>query len=889
MHKKKMEATSSISKLGASAVHRICSGQVVTDLRTAVKELVENALDAGATSVEIVLVDDGVTSIEVKDNGSGIAAADFATTCRKHCTSKLASFGDLARVDSFGFRGEALSSLCALALSVTITTRHVDAKAGAAVTYNRAGAVATQTVVGRPVGTTVEICGLFKPLPVRHRQFKQKIASQFARLLATLQAYAVVHTGVRISCRNRKKGRTTTCLQTQSSTRMEENIAAVFSSKFLSGLVRVDIEVPLDTGDLAAAAAVATEEAKEKEATDGSSSSSSSSSSSGGGASASDSATAAPAAAVARIEGLVSKAGGGIGRQNNARQFMYINQRPVDVVPLTQAIDSAWRKFEMKQKPAFFLQLHLPPSLFDVNITPDKRKVLLSPTIQESALDALRDALVDLWSPTLESKTFTTASIDSFLPPVPSAPSASSTAAAAAAAAGRAALPPMEAQRAAVVAAAPPAAAADAATAATAVEGASDAVGGSPPRSPIPRFSAEALGAEHAAAPEAAALSRKRSSPSLGGGGDDAAVSAATAAITAGAAISPAAKRQRLSPKRSAKRAARNASAAVLSRAAEARRRSSASTIYPVVTTLAYDARSVRAQWLHRKRTQAAQRDEQRELEATGAASGAAGATPAECSAFAADIDQADATSALEKTFEKTWFTEMEVIGQFNLGFIIARHRNAARGHDDLWILDQHACDEKFRYETLQRSTTLHKQRLFCPLQLDVTASEEAIIKSHLAVFAHNGFEIAVDESRPLGAQLTVSQVPFSKGVTFGTNDIQELASLIEAQGGSRRRGRGGGGSSGEWDGGIPRLPKLHTIFASRACRSAIMVGTALTHRKQQDVLGHLTGLHNPWCCPHGRPTMRHLVDLCSLRASETKAAARAAAAAAGTVMMEAV
>ncbi|KAJ2877942.1 Mismatch repair endonuclease pms2, partial [Coemansia aciculifera] len=97
--------------IGTETVHRLCSGQVIVDLATAVKELLENSLDAGATVVDIKLKDSGLTSISVSDNGQGISESDAPTLCRKHWTSKITSFADLAGVATFGFRGEALSSL----------------------------------------------------------------------------------------------------------------------------------------------------------------------------------------------------------------------------------------------------------------------------------------------------------------------------------------------------------------------------------------------------------------------------------------------------------------------------------------------------------------------------------------------------------------------------------------------------------------------------------------------------------------------------------------------------------------------------------------------------------------------------------------------------------
>ena len=109
-----------ISALERGTVHRICSGQGIPDLAVAVKELVENSIDAGATRVEIKLKQHGYESFEVIDNGGGISRGNYATVAKKHHTSKISAFDDLiAGVSSFGFRGEALSSLCELSGTYT--------------------------------------------------------------------------------------------------------------------------------------------------------------------------------------------------------------------------------------------------------------------------------------------------------------------------------------------------------------------------------------------------------------------------------------------------------------------------------------------------------------------------------------------------------------------------------------------------------------------------------------------------------------------------------------------------------------------------------------------------------------------------------------------------
>lgn len=103
-----------VQPIDQKSIHQICSGQVVLSIATAMKELVENSLDAGATNIEIKLKNHGADFLEVNDNGFGVEPHNFEALTLKHHTSKLRDFSDLTSVETFGFRGEALSSLCAL-------------------------------------------------------------------------------------------------------------------------------------------------------------------------------------------------------------------------------------------------------------------------------------------------------------------------------------------------------------------------------------------------------------------------------------------------------------------------------------------------------------------------------------------------------------------------------------------------------------------------------------------------------------------------------------------------------------------------------------------------------------------------------------------------------
>lgn len=128
-----------IRAIDRSSVQKICSGQVVVDLATAVKEMVENSLDAGATTVEVRLTDMGAQSIEVSDNGFGIDPKNYSGVAMKHFTSKLSSFEDLYAVSSFGFRGEALNALCELSEKFTVVTKQDSQTSATLLQFDRNG------------------------------------------------------------------------------------------------------------------------------------------------------------------------------------------------------------------------------------------------------------------------------------------------------------------------------------------------------------------------------------------------------------------------------------------------------------------------------------------------------------------------------------------------------------------------------------------------------------------------------------------------------------------------------------------------------------------------------------------------------------------------------
>lgn len=218
-------------------------------------------------------------------------------------------------------------------------------------------------------------------------------------------------------------------------------------------------------------------------------------------------------------------------------------------------------------------------------------------------------------------------------------------------------------------------------------------------------------------------------------------------------------------------------------------------------------------------------------------------------------LDSTQAEEKLSLTISKDDFAKMKIVGQFNLGFILASRASEKSDSeddvsiaDDLFIIDQHASDEKYNFERLQATTIVQSQRLVVPKTLDLTAMEEEIVLENLSALETNGFIITVDESgeSPVGKRCQLVSLPVSRETAFSLTDLEELIALL----------------ADHPPGTIPRPSKVRKMFAMRACRSSIMIGKTLTQKQMERVVKHLGELDKPWNCPHGRPTMRHLSGL---------------------------
>src|ERR671921_1420192 len=154
--------------LSPEVAHRIAAGEIIERPASAVKELIENSLDAGANRVEVEIEDGGVALIRVSDDGSGMSPEDAQRAVAEHATSKIRTADDLASVVSLGFRGEALHAIGAVSdLTLTTRERGKGDSLGTRVRVFAGNTVKSATAAHSP-GTTVEVRDLFLNLPVRH-------------------------------------------------------------------------------------------------------------------------------------------------------------------------------------------------------------------------------------------------------------------------------------------------------------------------------------------------------------------------------------------------------------------------------------------------------------------------------------------------------------------------------------------------------------------------------------------------------------------------------------------------------------------------------------------------------------------------------------------------
>ncbi|MBI5753485.1 MAG: DNA mismatch repair endonuclease MutL [Hydrogenophilales bacterium] len=210
-------------------INQIAAGEVVDRPASALKELLENSVDAGATEIEVKLTQGGIKQIQVTDNGGGIAGEQLALALARHATSKIASLEDLERVASLGFRGEALASIASVT-RMALTSRTLQAEHAWQV-ETEGGALSSTQPAAHPVGTTIEARDLYFNTPAR-RKFLKTEATEYAHCEEMFKRIALAHPEVGFTLQH--NGRVTWHLRpTQLAQRVHEFLGEDFAQASL--------------------------------------------------------------------------------------------------------------------------------------------------------------------------------------------------------------------------------------------------------------------------------------------------------------------------------------------------------------------------------------------------------------------------------------------------------------------------------------------------------------------------------------------------------------------------------------------------------------------------------------------------------------------------------
>ncbi len=302
-----------VHRLQSDLINQIAAGEVVERPASVVKELIENAIDAGASVIDILLENGGKKRIEVRDNGCGMSEEDALLAIERHATSKIREFDDLSRVRTLGFRGEALPSIASVS-RFTLTTFDGANDQATEIDCDPLTGERTVRPAARDRGTTVSVRELFENVPAR-RKFLRSADAEFRSIVTVVSSYAL--TLCSRAFRLEHNGRTVLDLTPATSAR--ERVLQIIGDEAAEHLAEVDGLV-----------------------------------------------------GQTRAAGYVTR---GLRFGSRRNQFFFVNGRLVKDRVLTHAANRAADAFDFEGHPAIVLYLEIPPELVDVNVHPAKTEV----------------------------------------------------------------------------------------------------------------------------------------------------------------------------------------------------------------------------------------------------------------------------------------------------------------------------------------------------------------------------------------------------------------------------------------------------------------------------------------------------------------------------------
>lgn len=815
-----------MNRISTDDVHNITSGQVITEIKSLVKELLENSIDANSTVISITFKKYGLEGIEILDNGDGISNEDFNNICLKNYTSKLEKFENLISVKTLGFRGEALNSICNISDIVITTSIATEAPKGWELTFKKSGELLNKKMVNQSKGTCVKITEIFKDLPVRKLNFEKMYRKEFQKCIDMLISYLIILTNVRILVTNIDiAGKKKVVLKTSGNKKIKDNIINVYGSSGLDGLTEIDKSLELNNDYMV------------------------------------------------KMNGMISKASFGDGRLTKDRQFIFINNRPVEYKKLLKLINETYKKMNYLQNPVIMLNFQINEKLLDINVTPDKRTILLSNKFEKLLFEKIVIFLEDFWynggtyslpfnshqvddsqrinkysqqilssfalvqDNSSQNNVDTDVNIeieDDFEIDIVERASIRNSRV-------------IETSQILVDDIVDDESIND-----TAVLKDSQNIDSNIDSTDNFTDDRSSIIANHYVRNDTRDESMKNED-FLSEQNIDVDINMET--------------KDKHSPHSCCSHSHENNNEDESLFVPEIEKESL--SVPELKDEVVYDDLPILEKELIDTSSQIADNhtnsispenpkkvrihlndlkfplSKRRRTEDKTTSKN----NSVEKSDF---MDKELSETLLGLSISKNDFLQLKIIGQFNKGFIIVLKENTG----DILIVDQHASDEKFNFERLIAETQFENQPLVMSQKLDITPIDKFTILNNLNIFEKNGFKFKTkspdsgdytsDDAHQ--EEIHLVSLPYSKNTIFNNKDLDELIQLVGEQNGAFTT--------------FPRPSKVRSMFAMRACRSSIMIGQSLNRPKMEKIVKNLATLDKPWNCPHGRPTMRHIVRI---------------------------
>ncbi|CCM04736.1 uncharacterized protein FIBRA_06924 [Fibroporia radiculosa] len=351
-----------IRRLEQTVINRIAAGEIIHRPASALKELIENSLDAGSTSIRVTIKDGGMKLLSIQDNGCGIRKTDLPILAERFTTSKLSTFADLSRLTTYGFRGEALASISYVAQLSVVSKTKAETCAWKAVysdgvlTAPKAGATSEPKPCAGNDGTTITVENLFYNTPTRLSALRGS-SEEYARILDVVTKYAIHNPHVSFTCR--KAGSLSPDVSTPSASTTAQAIRLLYGQTIAKDLMNASISS-------------STQSSSTPDSDDDNEDSSSWS-------------------AEAHFTSPHYQG-------KKTVMLLFINHRLVDSTRIQKALESIYAGILPKgAAPFIYLSLHIDPRSVDVNVHPTKREVhfLNEEAIIEQISDAMQKKLVE--------------------------------------------------------------------------------------------------------------------------------------------------------------------------------------------------------------------------------------------------------------------------------------------------------------------------------------------------------------------------------------------------------------------------------------------------------------------------------------------------------------